>query len=219
MRIETCYFCSGPIYPGHGIVFVRNDAKIFRFCRSKCHRNFKAKKNPRKIRWTKAYRKTHGKELVTDPVYDFEKIRNTPIKYNRDIWTDTVQAMDKLAKIRKDREDRFFEKRMRRAAHDKKEIIKKDLIRHEQLISDPIIRGKIDKLREERDEKRQLENEKKKKKKINIGLEEKMDVDVENNKNKEETNKNPRKILTVKKQMKLKQKEKLIARRKIFKKK
>ena len=46
-----------------------------------------------------------------------------------------------------------------------------------------------------------------------------MDVDVENNKNKEETNKNPRKILTVKKQMKLKQKEKLIARRKIFKKK
>ena len=219
MRIETCYFCSGPIYPGHGIVFVRNDAKIFRFCRSKCHRNFKAKKNPRKIRWTKAYRKTHGKELVTDPVYDFEKIRNTPIKYNRDIWTDTIQAMDKLAKIRKDREDRFFEKRMRRAAHDKKEIIKKDLIRHEQLISDPKIREKIDKLREETDEKRQLENEKKMKKKINVGLEEKMDVDVENNKKKEDIKKNQRKILTVKKQMKLRQKEKLIARRKIFKKK
>jgi len=219
MRIETCYFCSGPIYPGHGIVFVRNDAKIFRFCRSKCHRNFKAKKNPRKIRWTKAYRKTHGKELVTDPVYDFEKIRNTPIKYNREIWTDTIQAMDKLAKIRKDREDRFFEKRMRRAAHDKKEIIKKDLIRHEQLISDPKIREKIDKLREETDEKRQLENEKKMKKKINIGLEEKMDVDVENNKKKDEIKKNQKKILTVKKQMKLKQKEKLIARRKIFKKK
>ena len=219
MRIETCYFCSGPIYPGHGIVFVRNDAKIFRFCRSKCHRNFKAKKNPRKIRWTKAYRKTHGKELVTDPVYDFEKIRNTPIKYNRDIWTDTIQAMDKLAKIRKDREDRFFEKRMRRAAHDKKEIIKKDLIRHEQLISDPKIREKIDKLREERDEKRQLENEKKMKKKINVGLEEKMDVDVDNNRKKEDIKKNQRKILTVKKQMKLRQKEKLIARRKIFKKK
>ena len=219
MRIETCYFCSGPIYPGHGIVFVRNDAKIFRFCRSKCHRNFKAKKNPRKIRWTKAYRKTHGKELVTDPVYDFEKIRNTPIKYNRNIWTDTIQAMDKLAKIRKDREDRFFEKRMRRAAHDKKEIIKKDLIRHEQLISDPKIRAKIDKLREERDEKRELENEKKQKKKINIGIEEEMDVDIENNNKKEEKNDKPRKILTVKKQRKLKQKEKLIARRKIFKKK
>jgi large subunit ribosomal protein L24e len=215
MRIETCYFCSGPIYPGHGIVFVRNDGKMFRFCRSKCHKNFKAKKNPRKIRWTKAYRKTHGKELVTDPVYEFEKIRNTPIKYNREIWTDTVQAMDKLAKIRKDREDRFFERRMRRAAHDKKEMIKSDLIKHEQLIADPKIREKVDKLREEREEKRKLKEEEKNNKQLNIGLENGGGMIIE----KEVTEKPKKKILTVRKQMKLKQKEKLIARRKIFKKK
>ena len=215
MRIETCYFCSGPIYPGHGIVFVRNDGKMFRFCRSKCHKNFKAKKNPRKIRWTKAYRKTHGKELVTDPVYEFEKIRNTPIKYNREIWTDTVQAMDKLAKIRKDREDRFFERRMRRAAHDKKEMIKSDLIKHEQLIADPKIREKVDKLREEREEKRKLKEEEKNNKNLNIGLENSGGMIIE----KEVTEKPKKKILTVRKQMKLKQKEKLIARRKIFKKK
>jgi len=215
MRIETCYFCSGPIYPGHGIVFVRNDGKIFRFCRSKCHRNFKAKKNPRKIRWTKAYRKTHGKELVTDPVYEFEKIRNTPIKYNREIWTDTIQAMDKLAKIRKDREDRFFMRRMRRAAHDKKEIIKKNLIRHEQLIADPKIREKVDKMREERDEKRRLEEEKKQNKNA-TGLETEIgDGGIKN----EIKMKQPGKILSVRKKMKLKQKEKLIARRKVFKKK
>ena len=214
MRIETCYFCSGPIYPGHGIVFVRNDGKMFRFCRSKCHRNFKAKKNPRKIRWTKAYRKTHGKELVTDPVYEFEKIRNTPIKYNREIWTDTIQAMDKLAKIRKDRVDRFFMKRMRRAAHDKKEIIKKNLIRHEQLISDPKIREKVDKLREERDEKRLLEEEKKNIKKIGIedGINDGIGIEEEKEKVKQP------KILTVRKKMKIKQKERLIARRKNFKK-
>ena len=216
MRIETCYFCSGPIYPGHGIVFVRNDGKMFRFCRSKCHRNFKAKKNPRKIRWTKAYRKTHGKELVTDPVYEFEKIRNTPIKYNREIWTDTVQAMDKLAKIRKDREDRFFMRRMRRAQKIKKEIIKKDLIRHEQLIADPEIRKKVDKLREERDEKRALEEEKKQIKKEKKGLEGGMEIDeAETNKEK----KTSEKVISVRKKMKLKQKEKLIARRKVFKKK
>jgi len=217
MRIETCYFCSGPIYPGHGIVFVRNDGKIFRFCRSKCHRNFKAKKNPRKIRWTKAYRKTHGKELVTDPVYEFEKIRNTPIKYNREIWTDTIQAMDKLAKIRKVREDRFFMRRMRRAAHDKKEIIKKNLIRHEQLIAAPKIREKVDKMREERDEKRRLEEEKKQKKqKLDLGLETEIgDGGIKN----EIKMKQPGKILSVRKKMKIKQKEKLIARRKVFKKK
>ena len=216
MRIETCYFCSGPIYPGHGIVFVRNDGKMFRFCRSKCHRNFKAKKNPRKIRWTKAYRKLHGKELVTDPVYEFDKIRNTPIKYNREIWTDTIQAMDKLSKIRKDREDRFFMRRMRRAAHDKKEIIKKNLIRHEQLIADPKIREKVDKLREERDEKRLLEKEKKMKVK-NPGVEQ--DIIIPENPEMEVEKVEKPKIISVRKKMKMKQKERLIARRKIFKKK
>ena len=212
MRIETCYFCSGPIYPGHGIAFVRNDGKMFRFCRSKCHRAFKAKKNPRKIRWTKAYRKTHGKELVTDPVYDFEQIKDTAIKYNRNVWVDTIQAMEKLDKIRTERENKFFDMRMRKAKKTKKEIIKKDLIKHEMLISDPKIREKVDKLREERDEKRKLKEEKMKISNLNLG-----DTDeMLNDEVKKESK--VKKVLSKKKREKLKLKEKISEKRKRLKK-
>ena len=212
MRIETCYFCSGPIYPGHGIAFVRNDGKMFRFCRSKCHRAFKAKKNPRKIRWTKAYRKTHGKELVTDPVYDFEQIKDSAIKYNRNVWVDTIQAMEKLDKIRTERENKFFDMRMRKAKKTQKEIIKKDLIRHEMLISDPKIREKVDKLRDERDEKKKLKEEKMKISNLNLG-----DTDeMLNDEVKKESK--VKKVLSKKKREKLKLKEKIAEKRKRLKK-
>merc|ERR1712116_10030 len=59
-------------------------------------RRFKAKRNPRKVRWTKAFRKSNGKELTIDPSLEFEKKRNTPMVYNREVWSKTIDAVKRI---------------------------------------------------------------------------------------------------------------------------
>ncbi|ORY70154.1 ribosomal protein L24e-domain-containing protein [Pseudomassariella vexata] len=112
MRIETCYFCSRPAYPSKGITFVRNDGKQFRFCRSKCHKNFKMKRNPRKLQWTKAFRKAAGKEMTVDSTLQFAARRNIPTRYNRDLTQKVLKAMERISEIRQKRERVFYKKRM-----------------------------------------------------------------------------------------------------------
>ncbi len=112
MRVEKCYFCSSPAYPGHGSAFVRNDGKTFRFCRSKCQRNFKMKRNPRKVRWTKAFRKAAGKEMAVDSTFEFEKRRNVPVRYDRDLMATTVTAIKRIQEIKAKRERLFYRNRV-----------------------------------------------------------------------------------------------------------
>jgi large subunit ribosomal protein L24e len=111
-RVETCHFCSQPCYPSKGITFVRNDAKLFRFCRSKCHKNFKMKRNPRKLGWTKAFRRAHGKEMTVDSTLQFQQRRNIPVRYNRDLVARTLEAMSRVGEIRAKRERQFYKNRM-----------------------------------------------------------------------------------------------------------
>ncbi|KAJ7581344.1 ribosomal protein L24e-domain-containing protein [Mycena floridula] len=120
MRIEKCYFCSTSVYPGHGSAFVRNDAKVFRFCTSKCHKNFKMKRNPRKVRWTKAFRKAAGKEMTIDSTIDFEKRRNVPVRYDRDLVQTTIKAMKRVGEIKQRREHAFWKHRMAAAREKQK---------------------------------------------------------------------------------------------------
>mmetsp|Transcript_60 Transcript_60/g.117 ORF Transcript_60/g.117 Transcript_60/m.117 type:complete len:163 (+) Transcript_60:40-528(+) len=125
MRLEKCYFCSSTCYPGHGMTFIRNDCKVFRFCRGKCNKAFKKKRNPRKVRWTKAFRKSRGKEMTVDSVYEFEKRRHVPVKYDRELWQNTVKAMKRIAEIREKREFHYIKNRIR-AAQDKAESLERD---------------------------------------------------------------------------------------------
>ncbi|XP_078165788.1 putative ribosome biogenesis protein RLP24 [Carex rostrata] len=132
MRLEKCWFCSSTIYPGHGIQFVRNDAKIFKFCRSKCHKNFKMKRNPRKVKWTKAYRRLHGKDMTKDSTFEFERKRNRPLRYDRINTEKVLQAIPKISKVKAKREADHITNRLKVGKTKRKIEARKEL---EQSIS------------------------------------------------------------------------------------
>lgn len=75
------------------------------------------KKNPRKFRWTKAFRAAMGKDLVVDNVYDFETRRNRPVKYDRDLVATTLRTMRLIDEIRMKREEAHWERRMQTASY------------------------------------------------------------------------------------------------------
>jgi large subunit ribosomal protein L24e len=73
---------------------------------------FKMKRNPRKLKWTKAFRKSAGKEMVVDSTLTFAARRNVPVRYNRDLVATTLKAMQRVSDIRQRRERVFYKKRM-----------------------------------------------------------------------------------------------------------
>ncbi|PKK27594.1 ribosomal L24 domain containing 1 [Columba livia] len=126
-RVKTLSDCK-PCRKAQGLAFRSfHNEQVFRFCKSKCHRNFKKKRNPRKMRWTKAFRKAAGKELTVDNSFEFEKRRNEPVKYQRELWNKTVDAMKRVEEIKQKRQARFIMNRLKKSkelqkAEDIKEV-------------------------------------------------------------------------------------------------
>jgi large subunit ribosomal protein L24e len=138
---------------------VRNDAKQFRFCRSKCHANFKMKRNPRKLGWTKAFRRAHGKEMTVDSTLQFQQRRNIPVRYNRELTAKTLLAMERIEEVRRRREKAFYRKRMEGVKERELEADRK-LVAENQHLLPPQYRDQAEKvLAEEAVEEMDLEEE------------------------------------------------------------
>jgi large subunit ribosomal protein L24e len=58
MERRICSFCGEEIELGKGKMFVKRDGKVIFFCSRKCEKNMiKLGRNPRKLKWTRQYRK------------------------------------------------------------------------------------------------------------------------------------------------------------------
>lgn len=97
------------------------------------------------MRWTKAWRRSHGKELMFDKSLEFEKRRMEPVRYNRDLYVKTVQAMKKVEGIRARREKAFIENRIKQAKKNNRQVIEKELMRHVDLIKNKDLKTELKK--------------------------------------------------------------------------
>ncbi len=53
VRIFKCSFCSKDMAVGSGMMYIKNDGTILRFCSSKCRKNMlKLKRVPRHLKWS-----------------------------------------------------------------------------------------------------------------------------------------------------------------------
>ena len=95
------------------------------------------KRNPRKVRWTKAYRALAGKDLADDAVFEMERRRNVPVRYDRELVSRTVAAMQRVDEVRVARQDRFYERRMRKARAEARAAARAQLENEAHLIAAP----------------------------------------------------------------------------------
>jgi large subunit ribosomal protein L24e len=94
------------------------------------------KRNPRKLKWTKAFRKSAGKEMVVDSTLTFAARRNVPIRYNRDLVATTLKAMQRVSEIR---ERVFYKKRIEGNKEKERAANRKLVAENEYLL--PKVRG------------------------------------------------------------------------------
>lgn len=72
-----------------------------------------------------------------DNSLEFEKRRNTPVKYNRELWQKTVEAMKRVEEIKQKRQARFILNRLKKGKQLEKEEAISEVKKNIHLIKAP----------------------------------------------------------------------------------
>ena len=75
--------------------------------------------------------------MAVDPTFEFEKKRNIPVKYDREIWSQTITAMKRVEEIKQKRVKHFFMQRRKIADKMAKERDIREVQRDLALIKSP----------------------------------------------------------------------------------
>lgn len=92
------------------------------------------KRNPRKLAWTKAFRKASGKEMVVDGTLALSARRNVPVRYDPALWAKTKEAIERQTEIKNKRERVHYKNRMKSNKERQRAIDRKLVAENEHLL-------------------------------------------------------------------------------------
>ena len=81
-----------------------------------------------------------------DATFDFERLRHRPVKYDRELMKKTVRTMDRVAKIKQAREERFWQKRMEPNKEREKERDQAEVAQGLDLLVSPLAQTETQKI-------------------------------------------------------------------------
>jgi len=92
--------------------------------------------------------------MAVDSTFEFEKRRNRPVKYDRDLMGKTILAMQRVQEIKSKREERFHANRMKDSKQEKKSQARVEIEKSIEILApavakrEEVMRTVVDKARE-----------------------------------------------------------------------
>ena len=92
--------------------------------------------------------------MAVDSTFEFEKRRNRPVKYDRELMGKTIMAMQRVQSIKERREKQFHANRMKDAAREKKVQARVEIEKSIELLApavanrEEVMRNVVDSARE-----------------------------------------------------------------------